>query len=190
MRNDLLQAKATLREQMRARRSGPSASSQWPDAWCDPLKRADVWQRAQAVLFFAPLPDEPNIWPLLNLALAEKKVCALPGYASQLRGYLARRVVDPASDLVIGKFGIRECAVHCPEIPLNHLDLLLVPGVAFDAQGHRLGRGKGFYDRLLAHARGIKCGVAFDEQIVPAVPVGPHDVGLDCILTPTRWIKT
>jgi 5-formyltetrahydrofolate cyclo-ligase len=69
------------------------------------------------------------------------------------------------------------------------LDLVLAPGVAFDLQGHRLGRGKGFYDRLLADVRGVKCGVAFDEQIVDAVPVGPLDVGVDCLVTPTRWLE-
>jgi 5-formyltetrahydrofolate cyclo-ligase len=73
---------------------------------------------------------------------------------------------------------------------LNRLDLVLVPGVAFDARGGRLGRGKGFYDRLLSAVNGTKCGVAFDEQIVDAVPVGPLDVLVNCILTPTRWIET
>ncbi|HLP77584.1 MAG TPA: 5-formyltetrahydrofolate cyclo-ligase, partial [Candidatus Paceibacterota bacterium] len=77
---------------------------------------------------------------------------------------------------------------HCAPVSLNQLDLVLVPGVAFDACGRRLGRGKGFYDRLLADTRGIKCGVAFDEQIVTGIPVEPHDVLVDCILTPTRWI--
>jgi 5-formyltetrahydrofolate cyclo-ligase len=65
----------------------------------------------------------------------------------------------------------------------------LVPGVAFDLHGRRLGRGKGFYDRLLADVRGKTCGVAFDEQIVREVPVEPHDSDVNCILTPTRWIE-
>ena len=75
----------------------------------------------------------------------------------------------------------------CEPAPLNRLDLVLVPGVAFDAQGRRLGRGKGFYDRLLAKVRGHKCGVAFDVQIVSGLPEEPHDVRVDSILTPSRW---
>ncbi len=157
---------------------------------CDRLKQTRIWQEAGTVLFFAPRTDEPDVWPLLELALAQNKICALPGYVPHLKGYVARRINDPVHDVVPGKFGIREGAPSCPEISLNQLDLLLVPGVAFDSQGRRLGRGKGFYDRLLAATRGTKCGVAFDEQLVPAVPVEPHDVVLDCILTPTRWIKT
>src|SRR5204863_2517253 len=93
------------------------------------------------------------------------------------------------SDLKIGRFGIREPAEHCPPISLNRLDFILVPGVAFDLTGRRLGRGKGFYDQLLAAVSGTTCGVAFDEQIVREIPVAPHDIRVNCILTPTRWLQ-
>ena len=72
---------------------------------------------------------------------------------------------------------------------MPRLDLILVPGVAFDPGGHRLGRGKGFYDRLLAGMRGTKCGVALEEQIVAAIPVEPLDVRMNFILTPTRVVN-
>jgi 5-formyltetrahydrofolate cyclo-ligase len=72
-------------------------------------------------------------------------------------------------------------------VPLNQLDFLLVPGVAFDRSGRRLGRGKGFYDRLLAGVTGMKCGVAWDEQIVHELPAEPHDIAMDLMLTPSRW---
>jgi 5-formyltetrahydrofolate cyclo-ligase len=73
-----------------------------------------------------------------------------------------------------------------PGIPLDRPDLILVPGVAFDWHGHRLGRGRGFYDRLLADVRGVKCGITSDEQMVNDVPAGPSDVRMNFILTPTR----
>jgi 5-formyltetrahydrofolate cyclo-ligase len=66
---------------------------------------------------------------------------------------------------------------------------VLTPGIAFDALGRRLGRGRGFYDRLLAQTTGTRCGVAFDQQVVDVVPVETHDVVLNCILTPTRWLN-
>jgi len=65
--------------------------------------------------------------------------------------------------------------------------LIVAPGIAFDLRGRRLGRGKGFYDRLLANAAGVKCGICFDEQLLAEIPVEPHDVALDFIATPTRW---
>ena len=73
-------------------------------------------------------------------------------------------------------------------VPLNRLDLALVPGLGFDARGHRLGRGKGHYDRLLAGFGGRKIGVAFDFQIMAEVPCEAHDIVLDDIVTPARWI--
>jgi 5-formyltetrahydrofolate cyclo-ligase len=103
--------------------------------------------------------------------------------------YVACEIKDPEKDLLVGRFGIREPETWCGEIELNRLDFTLVPGVAFDLQGRRLGRGKGFYDQMLAAVRGTTCGVAFDEQIVGEVPVEPHDTRVNCILTPTRWIE-
>jgi 5-formyltetrahydrofolate cyclo-ligase len=175
-----------VREQLRAmtpaQRAALSLQTQ------DLLKRQAVWQRAQSVLFFAPLPEELDVWPLLEDALSAGIIAGLPRFDSETQSYIACRVKDPAKDIVAGHFGIREPAPRCPELPFK-LDLILLPGVAFDLHGRRLGRGKGFYDQLLAAVRGTTCGVAFDEQIVPAVPVEPHDVQLNCILTPTRWIE-
>lgn len=88
-----------------------------------------------------------------------------------------------------GQFGIREPKASCAEIPLERLGLILVPGVAFDLHGRRLGRGRGFYDRLLPEIRGVKCGVAFDEQMVDTVPAGRLDMRMDFVLTPTRCVK-
>jgi 5-formyltetrahydrofolate cyclo-ligase len=188
----LANLKSILREQIRAWVKGfsPAARASASAEICARLQTQDVWRAAKSVLLFAPLPDEPDVWPLLAEALAANKIVALPSFVPGTNIYTARRIIDPARDLVIGKFGIREGADASPEIELNQLDLVLVPGVAFDSHGRRLGRGRGFYDRLLAGVRGTKCGVAFEEQIVNAVPVEPLDIPLNCILTPTRWIET
>ena len=147
------------------------------------------WQNAQSILLFAPLPDEPDLWPLIAEALHAGKLVALPRFDPATKKYLVCQIRNPAEDLVSGQFGIREPNNYCPTLPLNRLDLILVPGVAFDLHGRRLGRGKGFYDQLLADVRGQTCGVAFDEQIVADIPMEPHDIPLNCILTPTRWIE-
>jgi len=113
----------------------------------------------------------------------------LPRFIRTTNQYTACQIKDPLTDLQLGRFGIREPAEHCADLTISQLDLLLVPGVAFDLHGRRLGRGKGFYDQLLAVASGTTCGVAFDEQIVKEIPVEPHDIFVDCILTPTRWLE-
>ena len=185
-------AKTGLREQIRARLKSISAVARATASvgLCARLREQRVWSAAKSVLFFAPLPDEPDLWPLLVAAIAAGKTVALPAFIPGTNLYTARRIIDPVRDIIAGQFGIREPVAACAEVPLNRLDLVLVPGVAFDARGSRLGRGKGFYDRLLADVRGTKCGVAFEEQIVDAVPVGPLDIRLNCILTPMRWIET
>jgi 5-formyltetrahydrofolate cyclo-ligase len=139
------------------------------------------------VLFYAPLPEELDVWPLLAGALAAGKTALLPRFIPEQNHYVACHITDALRDVRIGKFGIREPHEHCERIPLKRLDLILAPGIAFDVRGHRLGRGRGFYDRLLAVLQGPACGVAFDQQIVSHIPCEPHDVRLSCILTPTRW---
>jgi 5-formyltetrahydrofolate cyclo-ligase len=154
---------------------------------CALLEQQALWRSAKAILFYAPLPDELDLWRLIEDSLANRKVVALPRFQPEQGAYVACLITGAGSDLVAGKFGIREPRESCPIIPLNRLDFVLVPGVAFDLNGHRLGRGKGYYDRLLADTAGSTCGVAFDQQIVSQVPSESHDVRLSCILTPTRW---
>jgi len=156
---------------------------------CARLKEQSFWHSASSVLFFAPMPDETDVWPLLEETAAAGKNTALPRFDSADQTYVACRIQNPRSEIAIGQFGIREPKRCCAEIALGRLDLILVPGVAFDLSGRRLGRGRGFYDRLLLETPGLKCGVAFDEQIVGEVPADAHDLQMDFILTPTRCVE-
>ena len=117
------------------------------------------------------------------------KIAALPGFDADKQIYRSRHVKSLHVEILSGQFGIREPSPACVEIPLNDLDLVLVPGVAFDLRGNRLGRGKGYYDRLLESFNGHKIGIAFDEQVVDAVPVENLDVRMNAILTPTRCLE-
>ncbi len=188
MATDIRVAKAALRRQINAALAAmsPEQRAAGSPKICARLRELPAWKNARSVLLFTPMPTEPDIWPLLAEALAAGKIAALPRFHAAARSYTAARVQDLQSDIVSGHFGIREPAAACPEIPLNHFELLLVPGVAFDWRGHRLGRGRGYYDRLLAEGRGVKCGIAFEEQMVNAVPVGLADVRMDYIVTPAR----
>jgi 5-formyltetrahydrofolate cyclo-ligase len=153
------------------------------------LMRQKAWREASSVLFYAPLGKELDLWPVLETGLKEGKTVALPRYDSGTGEYIARRIRYLDIDLEPGRYGIREPKSGCDPVLLKLLDLILVPGVAFDLHGGRLGRGKGFYDRLLTAVRGETCGVAFDKQVIRKVPVEPHDSDVNCILTPTRWIE-
>ena len=144
---------------------------------------------ARTILFFAPLPDELDVWPLLELSIALGTNCALPFFDAEKKIYGARKITKLPADIVVGKFGVREPAATCAEIPLDQFDLVLVPGLAFDAQGNRLGRGRGFYDRLLEKVSGVKVGVCLDLQLVEKIPVESHDARVNFIVTPSRAFR-
>lgn len=86
--------------------------------------------------------------------------------------------------LLPGAHGILEPHADTPEIPLEKIDAFICPGLAFDPNGHRLGRGRGFYDRLLAQARPdvLKIGICFPFQIVPDTFAEPHDIRMDAVI--------
>ena len=153
------------------------------------LKEQSLFQHAGTILFFAPMPEEPDVWPLLEETLSGGKIAALPRFDKANRRYAPHRVQNLRTEIATGYFGIREPAAGCPEMPLSDFDLVLVPGVAFDLHGRRLGRGKGYYDRWLAGYAGTKIGLAFDEQVVETLPAGKQDVRMNFILTPTKCVK-
>jgi 5-formyltetrahydrofolate cyclo-ligase len=143
---------------------------------------------AQTILFYAPLPDELDVWPLMEKWL-KSKICALPAFDAATQSYVARRVTNLETDIAEGKFGVSEPSPECEKISLDKLNLILVPGMAFDLSGNRLGRGKGFYDRILAEASGVKCGVGYDFQLREEIPTEPHDAKVDFIFTPARSVR-
>ncbi len=144
---------------------------------------------AHTILFFAPLPDELDVWPVLELSLALGTTCALPFFDAEKDTYGAKEIQKLATDIVIGKFGVREPASICAEISLDKFDLVLVPGMAFDLHGNRLGRGRGFYDRLLQMVSGVKCGVCYDLQLRESIPTELHDARVDFVLTPGKCVN-
>ena len=191
MQPNIQVVKAALRKQIRAslQKISPAVRETVSAQARALLKEQSIWKNATSVLFFAPVSNEVDVWPLLEEDIHMGKTAALPRFDAEDQSYVAGRVQNLRSEIVTGEFGIREPAVKCAEIPFGKFDLVLVPGVAFDLRGCRLGRGRGFYDRLLTEVHGIKCGVAFDEQIVNEVPAGTLDIEVDFILTATRCVK-
>lgn len=184
-------AKPALRTRLRAELKALSAEVRASASaeLCARVTTSAAWQSARGVLLFFPVASEPDISALLTDALASGKLLALPRFNPATAAYEPVQITDPARELVVGPFQVREPVASCPVVAMNRLDLALVPGLGFDARGGRLGRGKGHYDRLLAGFTGVKIGVAFDCQSVPAVPCEPHDTALDAVVTPTRWIQ-
>jgi len=151
------------------------------------IESAPGFARAAGVLGFVPLPSEPDLGPLL-LAAAARRLVAVPRWDAATGEYAPAQVL-PGDAWVKGPDGVPEPSPSAPRIGWERLDLILVPGLAFDRRGWRLGRGGGYYDRLLAHAPlARRWGVAFDPQLVAEVPLEPHDVKLDTLVTPDHWL--
>ena len=141
-----------------------------------------AWQAARRVLIFAPLPNEPDLDLLWTNGGLAGKECAYPR-VDGMQMHLLR--VGALADLQPARWGLREPPMNAQALPLASFDLVLVPGLAFDADGVRLGRGGGFYDRLLAGkiAETFALGVAFASQITAGLPLAPHDVRMDGVLS-------
>jgi 5-formyltetrahydrofolate cyclo-ligase len=183
---DAQSIKQSLRAEARARVRAISAAGQELHSKhaCERFLSTDIYTRAQSLLLYMPLRNELDVRLVMERAVADGKSVALPRFNPDTQAYDAFFV--GGEPLVAGPFDILEPTISNPA-PVNRLDLVVVPGLAFDLRGRRLGRGKGFYDRLLSAANGVKCGICFDEQLLPEIPVEPHDVTLDFLATPTRW---
>ncbi|MCI0744709.1 MAG: 5-formyltetrahydrofolate cyclo-ligase [Verrucomicrobia subdivision 3 bacterium] len=181
-------AKAKLRDQLQGEveRHTLAELANDSEAICRRIAEQTLWRKAGCVLFFMPLAGEPDLRPLMISALAEDKTVGLPRYSAQAGEYVVCQIRCP-DELLAGKYGVLEPALDCPEIELNKLDFALVPGIGFTLEGCRLGRGKGYFDRLLSQMRAWKCGAAFDWQVTAGIPAEKHDIRVDSIVTPTRW---
>lgn len=145
---------------------------------------------ARALLAYAALPTEldpvPAVWRLRKRGVR----VAYPRIESP--GVLGMHYVDHELELVPGPFGLSQPREHAPRAPHAAIDAVLVPAVAFDVRGMRLGYGGGYYDRLLPILRPdcLRIGVAFDEQLLAEIPAEEHDEVVDIVVTQTRVIRT
>ncbi len=174
--------KSAVRAEMSAFRIRPEERTAASAAVCERLRACDEWQAAGTVLLYAPLPDELDVLPLMT---GNKRFC-FPRYQAD-RVYAAAWV-ESRETLMPGKFGILEPPAESLEIPPNEVNLVIVPGLAFGMDCHRLGRGRGFYDRWLTELAGQKIGVGYDHQLIETVPREEHDAQLDSVATPSRWV--
>ena len=148
-------------------------------------------EAGSVLLFVAALPEEPRLRELFSLVYAMKKIVFCPRVDRRGRRLSLHRVADPASDLSPGVLGIPEPRPDLPEIAPAAVDWALVPGLAFDERGFRLGRGAGYYDRLLPRLRpDATCwALCLSCQLLCELPVEAHDAPLNGISTPERDVR-
>jgi 5-formyltetrahydrofolate cyclo-ligase len=143
------------------------------------------------LLYVAALPEEPRTIDLFSHAYAMNKRVVCPRVDRATRSLRLFEVSHPTTDLHPGALGIPEPSEHLPEVQPAAIDWALVPGLAFDCRGFRLGRGAGYYDRLIPMFRSdaICWAVCLSCQLVSELPVEPHDQPLDGITAPETAVR-
>lgn len=145
------------------------------------LFRTRVFKRAKIVMFYIAFDGEVNTKDMIEEAKKIGKIIVVP--ICKKNRIIKACLFGNKERLVKGPYGILEPMVKTC-VSLEHLDLVIVPGVAFDDKGHRLGRGKGYYDRFLRKLSGktTSIGLAFDFQILPSIPAATYDVNVNKVI--------
>ncbi len=164
--------KQQLRRQLSASRPQPS------EGLTEQLAALVTQHAAKTVASYSPLPSEPDVTEFNSWA-SENLNLVLP----RVRGH---DLEFAAGEVREGAFGIAE--PQGTDVPIAEIDLMIVPALAADMAGNRLGKGKGFYDRVLANYSGKRIAVIFDSELIDSVPSEPHDQRVQIIVTPLRTV--
>lgn len=146
------------------------------------LESIEAFIKAQHILFYHSLPDELPTIEFLDKWSDIKQI-----YLPRVNGDNLDILAYNKDKLESGAFDIEEPSGD-EIVESSIIDIIIVPAVAFDANCNRLGRGKGFYDRLLKNSTALKIGVGYDFQLIVEIPVEPHDVAMDIVITPNNLI--
>ena len=180
-------SKALLRAELKARLAALSEETRSDAALRirERILNLPELQQARTVLLYASLPAEVATDGIGDSLRALGLRVTYPRCLPQSREMTLHAVASAGELLIEGPYGIREPSVSCESVRLEEIDVAFIPGLGWDREGQRLGRGAGYYDRLLSDTRwrGIRCGLFFAAQEIPAVPADPWDVPMGLVMT-------
>lgn len=137
------------------------------------------YSKSRTIMFFVSFSSEVNTHGMIKDAFKSNTVVV----PKVIQHEIEPSVIIDFDNLIPAKFGILE-PIEVMKIAYKNIDLVLVPGIVFDKEGHRIGYGFGYYDRLLAKVpKAVKIGLAFDFQVVDKIPKETHDIAVDFIVT-------
>ena len=143
-----------------------------------------IYQQCRSVMFYVATADETATAGLIEDALHRGKQVYAPLLGTQY-GEMSAAAIKRPQDLVVGKYGLKMPPPDSATLAAREsIDLIVVPGVAFDRTGNRLGMGAGYYDRFFSRTRhSVRLGLAWECQVVAEAPYEPHDVRMHYLLT-------
>jgi 5-formyltetrahydrofolate cyclo-ligase len=179
-------SKSAIRKILRAKIDGlsPEVRHRKSQEACSFLVHSPEFAQARVVMLYLSMPLEVDTAPLALRCWQDNKTVVVPKVSWDQRRMLPVEITSLTNGLTSTQHGLLEPIAGNP-IPVNLIDLVIVPGMGFSPQGYRIGRGMGFYDQFLAQHEfmGTSCGLAFDEQVVEEIPVLDHDVPLSMLVT-------
>ena len=159
-------------------------------AACEAVKELPAFKQALCVMLYMPVTGEIDCTHIALAAWQADKTVVVPKVSWSHKHMVAVPINGLGTELTEGRHGIREPLEAAPW-PAEQIDLMIVPALAFDRRGHRLGRGGGFYDRFLAgpKMRAVICGLGFAEQAVDELPTAAHNHPIDILVTDKEVIR-
>ena len=152
------------------------------------LLQMDEWKKAKTVCVYASLLEELDTTKIIKSLLDKKKCVVVPKVLNEKS--LGLFQIESDEDLALGRFGVLEPKAHCLEVDKKSIELFVVPGLAFDRSGNRLGWGKGYYDKLLQKIGVPKIALAYSFQVLDHIPYETHDICMTSIITEKETIDT
>jgi 5-formyltetrahydrofolate cyclo-ligase len=151
---------------------------------------SDEFNYARILASYYPVGSEVRTQKIVNIALNSNRVVALPRTVGD---HIKFYPILSNSDLIVGKFGIREPSIpsdSCASCVSDNIDLLLVPGIVFDTSGYRIGYGYGYYDRFIARKKNsiVSVGLAYEFQVCEKVPRSDNDQKINVLITEKRTL--
>ena len=146
---------------------------------------------ARIAMLYMPIAPEVDTREIIRRSYMYNKIVVLPAFDPESLRMTLMKVDDPEKDLVEGPRGnLEPSAKRCKVVPIDCLDIAIIPGLAMDEKGGRLGSGKGYYDRLIPDLpiTTRKVGLVFEDQVIPVVPMESNDKHVDIVITEKRII--
>lgn len=147
------------------------------------IENSGIMSGKKNVMMYYSLPDELPTHKIIEQWSVKSRI-----FLPRVNGSMLDIVEYDASKMEKGAYGIQE-PKSGNTYGKDEIDVIVVPAVAFDLAGNRVGRGKGFYDRILNDYKGVKVGVGYDFQLLEHIDSEPHDIKMDYIVTPGKFLK-
>jgi 5-formyltetrahydrofolate cyclo-ligase len=181
-----LQTKKEIRKYIIEKRAAIEydVRKEWDIKIYNKLINSEFYKNSKVIFAFVSFKSEVDTHEIIKRAIMDKKIICVPKIRSKAKGIEIFRI-NSMAELSVGYHGILEPIDNCIAVNSEDLDLILMPGAAFDRQGGRLGYGMGYYDRFLANMNSYvdKIALAYDFQVLEKVPMEERDVRINGIIT-------